>query len=129
MTTSKLAISVATLALLCAAQARAHHSLAGEFDPKTTFDLTGTVTKVEWYNPHIWLYLDVKGEDGKVQPWQCEMGSPNQMIRNGWKKEDLPVGTVITAQANPSRDGTNTCSTRRVTFDADGRVMSAFGGK
>ncbi|HWK53589.1 MAG TPA: DUF6152 family protein [Hyphomicrobiales bacterium] len=126
MITSKLVLSVATLALLFAAQARAHHSLAGEFDPTVTLDIQGTITKVEWFNPHIWLYLDVVDAEGQTEAWQCEMGSPNQMIRAGWKKDDLPPGTVIHTQANPARDGSNTCSTRRISLD-DGTVVSAFG--
>jgi hypothetical protein len=97
----------------------AHHSLVGEFE------LRGAITKVEWTNPHIWVYLDVDGEKGgeKVK-WECEMGSPNQLIRQGWKKEDLPLGTVIRAQANRARDGSNTCSTRRITLDDGTPVFS-----
>jgi Family of unknown function (DUF6152) len=103
----------------------AHHSLVGEFDTSVDFELRGAITKVEWTNPHIWVYLDVDGEKGgeKVK-WECEMGSPNQLIRQGWKKEDLPLGTVIRAQANRARDGSNTCSTRRITLDDGTPVFS-----
>ena len=107
----------------------AHHSLVGEFDTSVDFELRGAITEVEWTNPHIWLYMDVTDENGKVAKWQCEMGSPNQLIRQGWGKEDLPIGTVIRANANPARDGTNTCSTRRITLDDGTPVFSRVGNQ
>ena len=103
----------------------AHHSLVGEFDTSKTVDVRGTITKVEWTNPHIWLYLDVAEEDGSVKQMECEMGSPNQLIRQGWKKDDLPVGTVIRTQANPAWDDPeHICSTRRITLDDGTPVFS-----
>jgi hypothetical protein len=107
----------------------AHHSLVGEFDTSVSFEIRGSITEVEWTNPHIWLYLDVTSEDGKTEKWQCEMGSPNQLIRQGWAKEDLPLGTVIRANANPARDGSNTCSTRRITLDDGTPVFSRVGNQ
>ena len=109
--------------------ARAHHSLVGEFDTSVDFELRGTITELEWFNPHIWFYMDVVSEDGETESWQCEMGSPNQLIRGGWSKEDLPVGTVIRAQANPARDGSKTCSTRNITLDDGTPVFSRFGNR
>lgn len=116
-------------ALAVATPVMAHHSLVGEFDTSVSFELRGAITEVEWTNPHIWLYLDVTEEDGTVAKWQCEMGSPNQLIRQGWAKEDLPLGTVIRANANPARDGTNTCSTRRITLDDGTPVFSRVGNQ
>jgi hypothetical protein len=107
---------------------QAHHSLVGEFDTSVTFELRGALTEIEWFNPHIWFYLDVMAENGTMEKWQCEMGSPNQLMRAGWKKEDLPVGTVIRAQANPARDGSKTCSTRNITLDDGTPVFSRGGG-
>jgi len=122
---SKLLFAVTLLsALFMNNAAFAHHSLNGEFDTATTFEMRGTVTKVEWANPHIWLNLDVAGADGKIIKWGCEMGSPNQLIRQGFKKENLPIGTVIRAQANPARDGSKTCSTRRITMDDGTPIFS-----
>ena len=115
--------------LFLAASVQAHHSLVGEFDTSKSFELRGSIYKVEWTNPHIWLYLDVAGENGANEKWECEMGSPNQLIRQGWAKEDLPLGTVIRAQANPSRDGTNACSTRRITLDDGTPVFSRVGNQ
>ena len=108
---------------------RAHHALVGEFDPTVSFELKGAITEVEWTNPHIWLYLDVTEENGEVATWECEMGSPNQLIRLGWRKEDLPPGTVIVAQANPARDGSNTCSTRVITLEDGTPVFSRAGNR
>lgn len=116
-------------AFLSATAAQAHHSLVGEFDTSVSFELRGTITEVEWTNPHIWLYLDVEGENGEVAKWQCEMGSPNQLIRQGWAKEDLPIGTVIRTNANPARDNSNTCSTRRITLDDGTPVFSRVGNQ
>jgi len=123
LTTGLLAV------LAVAAPTMAHHSLVGEFDTSVSFELRGAITEVEWTNPHIWLYLDVTEEDGTVAKWQCEMGSPNQLIRQGWAKEDLPLATVIRANANPARDGTNTCSTRRITLDDGTPVFSRVGNQ
>jgi hypothetical protein len=122
---SKLPVSIALISLLfLAATTQAHHSLVGEFDTSVSFELRGTITKVEWTNPHIWLYLDASRDGGEVAKWECEMGSPNQLVRGGWKKEDLPVGTVIRTNANPARDGSNTCSTRRITMDDGTPIFS-----
>ncbi len=111
-------------ALFLHSTAWAHHSLTGEFDTTVDIEVRGAITKVEWTNPHIWIYLDVTAENGDVAKWECEMGSPNQLVRQGWKKEDLPLGTVIRAQANPAREGENICSTRRITLDDGTPVFS-----
>ena len=118
-----------SLALVSVSTVQAHHSLVGEFDTSVDFELRGTITELEWFNPHIWFYMDVVNEKGETVSWQCEMGSPNQLIRAGWSKEDLPPGTVIRAQANPARDGSNTCSTRNITLDDGTPVFSRFGNR
>jgi hypothetical protein len=125
----KLITAISTaFGILLLNPAQAHHSLVGEFDTSKTFELRGALTELEWFNPHIWFYLDVVAENGTTEKWQCEMGSPNQLMRAGWKKEDLPVGTVIRAQANPARDGSKTCSTRNITLDDGTPVFSRGGG-
>mgnify|MGYP007062777329 CR=1 FL=1 len=122
---SKLLLPIVFISsLFLAATSQAHHSLVGEFDTSKNFEIHGSITKVEWTNPHIWLYLDIADDNNQIVKWECEMGSPNQLIRQGWGKEDLPVGTIIRAQANPSRDGSNTCSTRRITLDDGTPVFS-----
>src|SRR5690606_8274758 len=104
--------------LLVQTQVQAHHSITGEFDTETTFELRGTITGLDWANPHLWYYLDVVAENGEVQQWQCTTGTnPNRLIRTGWKKEDLPMGTVVRiARANPARDKSNTCYVNGLTL-------------
>lgn len=127
---TRMATIAGIAALLAVPMSLAHHSLVGEFDTSVRFELRGTITDVEWTNPHIWIYLDVDGEEGATTTaWQCEMGSPNQLIRLGWRKQDLPAGTVIRAQANPARDGSNTCSTRNITLDDGTPVFSRTGDR
>lgn len=122
---SKLAGALGLVAaLFLHGNAWAHHSLTGEFDTSVNIEVRGAITEVEWTNPHIWIYLDVTAADGSVEKWECEMGSPNQLIRQGWKKEDLPVGTIIRAQANPAREGEHICSTRRITMDDGTPIFS-----
>jgi len=127
---AKFLFSLGILTLFCAVfPAQAHHSLVGEFDTSVDFELRGKITEVELTNPHIWLYMDVTADNGSVTKWECEMGSPNQLIRQGWAKEDLPVGTIIKAKANPARDGSNTCSTRVITLDDGTPVFSRVGNR
>ena len=102
----------------------AHHSFAAEFDANKTVTLQGAVTKLEWANPHIWIYLDVKNEGGAVQPWQCEGGPPNTLTRNGWSPNSLKVGDTITIDGALAKDGSKTCNARTVKL-ADGRSVFA----
>jgi hypothetical protein len=127
---SKRLFSIALFsALLGSSAAWAHHSLVGEFDTSVDLEVRGAITKVEWTNPHIWIYLDVAAESGATEKWECEMGSPNQLVRQGWKKEDLPIGTIIRAQANPARQGEHICSTRRITLDDGTPIFSRPGNQ
>lgn len=102
--------------------ALAHHSFAAEFDLKQPVTVKGTVTKLEWMNPHAWFYLDVKKDDGTVEHWQCETGAPVELVRRGWRKTDLKVGDEVTVRGLRAKDGTNTLSARMVTL-ADGRKI------
>src|SRR5215468_3106731 len=97
----------------------AHHSVDAEFDRNKPITVTGTVTKLEWANPHIWFYLDVKGDDGKIVKWQFEGGPPNALRRNGVGKDNLKEGDVVTVRgllAKKQIDGVMTGDSQSVTF-------------
>ncbi len=116
-------IAVAALAL-AAVPARAHHSFAAEYDEKKPTKMSGTVTSMKWSNPHAWIYLDVPGADGKVVNWAFETGGANALFRRGWRKEDLPAGTMVVVDGWLARNGSSTANARSITFP-DGRRLFA----
>lgn len=84
--------------------ALAHHSFASEFDGSKKLNLTGTVTKVQWRNPHTYFFIDVKGEDGQIRNWAMELGSPNVLMRRGWTRDSLKLGDQVTVEGSRARD-------------------------
>ena len=116
---SKMSVLAAAFAVLAsAAPMLAHHSFSAEFDRDKPFKATGTVTKVDWQNPHIWFYIDVKDEkSGKVTNWGWEMGSPNGLMRRGWTRNSLKVGQVVTVEGSMAKDGSNNANASTVTID------------
>src|SRR4030081_1245980 len=96
---TKLAVAVLGVGLLVAAvPVMAHHSFAAEYDAQKPVKFTGTVTTMEWINPHAWIHLDVKKPDGKVESWMIEAGAPNALLRRGFTKASLPAGTIVTVE-------------------------------
>ncbi|HET9271031.1 MAG TPA: DUF6152 family protein [Vicinamibacterales bacterium] len=100
----------------------AHHSFAAEFDAKKPVKLRGTVTKMEWINPHSWIHIDVKTPDGKVEQWMVEGGAPNALLRRGWNKNSLLPGTEILVEGFQAKDGALRANGRDITFP-DGKKL------
>ncbi len=122
---SKLFSVIAGAALVVTAAAVpviAHHSFAAEFDAKKPVKLRGTVTKMEWINPHSWIHTDVKAADGKVEKWMVEGGAPNALLRRGWNKNSLLPGTEILVEGFQAKDGANRANGRDITFP-DGKKL------
>jgi hypothetical protein len=113
---------VALVTLAAVLPLSAHHSFAAQYDRSKPITLKGTVTKVEWANPHIYFYLDVKTEDGKVENWAVEGGAPNSLYRNGWRKDSLQAGNVVTVDGWLAKDGSKLANMRAVIL-ADGRQV------
>ena len=100
----------------------AHHSFAAEFDAKKPVKLRGTVTKMEWINPHSWVHIEVKTPDGKVEQWMIEGGAPNALLRRGWNKNSLLPGTEILVEGFQAKDGALRANGRDITFP-DGKKL------
>jgi hypothetical protein len=110
-------------ATLCAPPALAHHSFAAEFDIDQPIQLRGVVTEVEFMNPHSWIHIDVKKDDGTVEKWAIEGGTPNTLFRMGVTQRSLPVGTEILVDGYRSRDGANRANGRDITLPDGKKVV------
>ena len=121
MRTTKIGLAMGA-ALLFSAPLWAHHAFTAEFDGNKPVKLRGTVTKMEWINPHAWIHIDAKDADGKVTNWMVECGSPNTLLRRGVTKNSVTVGMEIVVEGYQSKDGSNKANGRDVTFP-DGKKL------
>jgi len=119
MTTKLAALLGATLAA-AVLPTYAHHSFAAEYDSSKAVRITGTISKVEWTNPHSYLYIDVRDEQGATTTWTCEGGAPNALSRRGFRKNDIKLGDTVTIDGYGAKDGSHLMDARRITL-SDGR--------
>jgi hypothetical protein len=116
MRTSLVTAGAAVVMLGAGAPLLAHHAFSAEFDSTRPVTLKGTVTKMEWINPHAWLHMDVRTPDGKVVSWAVEGGAPNALLRRGWNRTSVPPGTEIVVEGYRAKDGSNRANGRDVTL-------------
>lgn len=124
MKIKNLCVLVAAALSVAVIPAVAHHSFAAEYDSSKPIKLTGSVTKMEWTNPHARFYADVKDDSGTVVNWEFELGSPNGLMRRGWTRNSLKPGDVITVEGYSAKDGSHLVNARTVSL-ADGRKIFA----
>ena len=121
----RLLPSILVVGLVIPRVVSAHHSFAAEFDSSKVVNLMGTVTKVEWQNPHTFFYLDVKDDSGAVTNWALELGSPNGLMRDGWTRNTLKIGDVVTVEGSQARTGKPIANARVITLKATGQRLFA----
>ena len=106
----------------------AHHSFAAVFDASVVVEVTGTVTEVEWMNPHAWIHVDVENDDGEIEKWSFELGSPNGLIRRGWSRGTINVGDELAISGYRARDGSTRANVRSVTL-ASGQQLDGMSSR
>ena len=123
MSTARLVSTVGIALILATLPGYAHHSFSAQFDAKKPLKMTGTVTSVEWQNPHSWFYIDVKDAAGVVTNWGWELASPNLLLRNGWTRTTLEVGDVVTVEGYHAHNGSNIANARIIVLTSTGETL------
>jgi len=126
MTTQRSLIATVALFVAAAIPAAAHHSFASEFDSNQPVTIRGTINKMDWVNPHTWIYVDTKSADGSVTTWRFEMGPPNALLRMGWRKDSIPPGTEVEITGYRAKDGNAVANAKTVKLP-DGRELFTGG--
>jgi len=120
----KAAVFVVGLGVFLAARPTvAHHAFAAEFDADKPVKLTGAVTRLDWTNPHAWIYVDIKDETGKVANWGFELASPNGLMRSGWTRFSLKAGDVVTIEGSRAKNGSNNANAQSVIVASTGQKL------
>jgi len=124
---SKITLTLAVSTLFIAPVV-AHHAFTAEFDADSPVRLTGSVTKVEWINPHAWMHIDVEDDQGQVNNWSIELAAPNAMIRRGWNNNSIPVGTEVIVEGWQAKNGSNVANGGHVTLPDGQRLFAGSSG-
>ena len=126
MKTGEVLCAIVCAGLLAATPSTyAHHAFAAEFDANKPLAMTGTVTRVEWQNPHTWFYIDVADAEGNVARWGMELASPNLLMRNGWTRSSMQIGDVVSVEGFHAKNGSNNGNARVVVLTATGERLFA----
>ena len=124
MNTRRIVATVGLAVMLAAASVGAHHAFSSEFDQDKPVSLQGAITGAEWVNPHAWIFIDVKGADGKVLNWSIEMGPPNALLRRGWKKSSMQVGAVIKVEGFAAKNGKEFVNASNITMPDGTKIFA-----
>ena len=122
--------TITSLILICtmllpAMPAVAHHAFATEFDAQKPVTMKGVVTKIDWANPHVWFYINVKKDDGTIENWGFEMGGPNSLRTSGWTKETMKIGDEVVVEGSLAKNGSRNVNAKNVTMASTGKKLLA----